>query len=1136
MERMYEDASTAHHPGSVRAVIPLSRARLSAAVAFALAGAMLAGTPVIATAETTVQAGDVTFPAQAGGTYDGMPLFDGNPSNLDAYLDTLIDYVGIEGAIYWANGQRGDFTILSGPNAGKVVPGAPLYDEGGQGISTDFPAPIAVGQTWNPDLAREVGQVIGEENLYENDFLDSISTFNPMLTAAAQDIRVNPLSGRLDEGYGEDPRHASIFIDQSSRGMTGIDAAENADGFWTKNMLDTKHYTGYLAQWFRRTADNSVSARGLMEYQSLPGMAAIESGAIDSLMTSFGRTNGVPNIISPLITEAQSRSPWGLYSTNDINGHRELSMENAFSNGFDITYTPSQDTATALMAIAHAGSIAVNDASGSPANAALLRQLENGTYGVTVEDVESLAKTQIVPLVRMGLFNERDEQGYPKHYPFVDLSAASPVALNYSHPAHQQTALQAAQESIILLKNEGNVLPLAEGTRPAVVGPLADARFRTTRGLNSPDLPGAGLTPLQGIEQRAGADLLNATDGNVIALRSVASGGYLTHEAGAAPKVTAGAAGVDSAALFESFAWGQESYSLRSQVNGQWLRFAANAVTVSGTEQFGTQRTQQPYRLRMLNNADGTVSFVVENFDTSFRGGFETRFYTNGRYLTVDPATNEVGVTGVLTDAATAKSLNTDATKFALETVRPTGSQAASFAQEDGAQYAVVVVGTSPRHSAGEGSDRSDLALGTDQYELVDTVSAAYPGRTIVVLSTTTPVLAEQIQRNEDVAAVVQLPDSGQFGGLALGQLLYGDYAPSGRVNQTWYASMDALPELHEYSIPEGQDALVGLEDLDPRFSVDMTNGDPYQTGLTYAYTDAPVTYEFGYGLSYSDFEYGRLRVNAPRGETSSGTATVTVTNTGSVDAAEVVQLYAANPGSTYGDAAPKRQLVTFAKVDIAAGESKEVTLEFDSEALALWNTNTRELDVEAGSYTFMAGRSSDDIRATEKVRVQGERFGTTDASTAPVNVFDHSFKASDVVYREASKQNTVEGLREDALVHGYHVVMSREPGAWTAINDVKFNGVKKAVLSVASTNDSSSVELRLDGPDGRLIGQATFGNTGVAEYEITGSTPAGNIPVREIGYQDVTIDLDRGLGGIHDLYVVFGDKDVRVKDLHIQK
>ncbi|WP_426595690.1 glycoside hydrolase family 3 C-terminal domain-containing protein [Cellulomonas sp. McL0617] len=1072
----------------------------------------------------------MTFASQVGGTYNGMPVFDGQPGHLDAYLDTLMDYVGIEGAVRYAHGQRGDFTIVSGPNVGRVVPGGSRFAEGTQGVSTDFPTQSAMGQTWNQSLVGQIGTVIGDEGLYQDNFLSSISDFNPMISAALQDIRPNPLSGRLDEGFAEDPRFASDMIDQISRGISGIDESGNDQGFWTKAMIDTKHYTSYAAQWFRRPGSNDVSSRALMEYWSLPSHKSIESGAIGSMLTTYGRTNGIPNIVSPLITQAEHLSPWGadggLYTTPDNGAERELYTDNAYSNGFDLRYTPSPDTATALMSIANAGSIAVNAGGVSPLNAALITQVQNGTYGVTTADVYRVAKTQVLPLVRMGLFNERDANGYPKFYPFLGKSAASTTPLDSTSPAHQQIALQSSQESLVLLKNDNNILPLSKSDKLAVVGPYSDTRFKTAYAVgNTPQLPNSGLTPVQGITSVFGP-VSAANDGNVVALKSVVNGQYLTQGAGAAPALTANGADAASAATFEAFDWGQTAFSYRSTINNQWLQYAANAVNVGGTQALGTSSTTLPNRIRPQLNTDGTVSFVVDSYTESFGGGFETRYYTNGRYLTVDPTTNQVGVTAVFGNAANAAALNSPATKFAQETVRQTGSQAVKFRDENGAQYAVVVVGAAARNSSGEGADRSDLHLGASQYQLVENVANTYPGKTIVVISSATPVIAADIQANPKIAGIVYAPYNGQYGNYALGQLLGGDFAPSGRLTQSWYASMDALPKLTQSSIPEGRNATVSLDGLDPRFTVDMTSADPVETKLTYMYTDAPTTYEFGYGLSYTQFKYKNLTVQ-PAGP-SSYKATVDVKNTGNVASPEVVQLYAANPKAAYGTAAPKESLVAFNKVTIPAGTTKTVTLTFGADKLALWDTNTNQLAVEAGQYSFMAGGSSKDLQVKAKIAVPGVAFGATDAFTAPINVFDHSFDASDVTYREASKQNTVTGLRNDSIVNGYYAVMSRAAGSWTALNDVNFSGADTISLAVAA-KAASSVDVRLDSPAGPTVAHVSADATGPTQYVIPGTTPAGDIPVSETAYTTKTVDLTQKVKGTHDVYLVFAAPDVRV-------
>lgn len=1070
-----------------------------------------------------------TFATQSSGTYVGMPLFDGKPAHLDAYLDALVSYAGVEAAAWWANGARGDFTIASGPNAGKVVPGALQFDEGIQGVSTDFPAPIGMGQTWNAQLLEEIGQVIGEENLYKESFTNSISSFNPTISAALQDIRDNPLSGRLDEGFGEDPQHASVLVDTMARGLTGIDDENNPDGFWTKSVVDTKHYTTYAAQWFRRTGNVDSSQRALMEYWSVPALKGFKAGSIDAFLTTYGRTNGIPNAISPLIQHAQEMSPWGgMYSTPDNGAENRLQVANAFSNGFDDRYAPTWEDAAALFALADAGSIAATGNSKPLLNNGLINKAAAGAYGLKTEDIFELAKSQISPLVRMGLFNERDANGMPKDYPFTHLSAASPTAIDYTTAEHQQTALQSARESIVLLKNN-DLLPLASNDSLAVAGPLSDARFRTTRAITSPNLPQSGLTPAQGLDAAADGDVVTATDGNIVRFKSSANGQYLTLGTGASPALIANTTDPAAASTFEAFAWGQEAYGYRSTSNGKWLQYAANAVTAGQTVDFGGKSATTPYRIRPVDNGDGTVSFVVASYSESFGGGFETTYYTAGRYLTVDPATGALGVTAPLGNKANADALRTDNTKFVIETSQAAGTQTAA-ADKD---YAVVVVGSPARNSAGEGADRSDLALGDDQYQLVENVSKAYPGRTIVIVSTVSPVLMEAIQNNDNVGAILQAPDGGEFGNLALGEVVFGEYAPTGRLTQTWYSSMDALPALDDYSVPEGENATKTVASLDPRFTVDMTNGDPAESKLTYKYTDADTTYDFGFGLSYSTFSYAGLKVQQSGDKF---TATVDVTNTGNVTTSDVVQLYARNENSAYGTQAPERQLVAFAKAEVPSGSTQQVSLTFDADALALWDSNGDKLAVEAGTYAFEVGRSSSDIQRSTNVNVTGETFGSVQDADK-LNVFDRSFAASDVFYRESSKQNTAAGLRADELVHGYYVVGARTPGAWTAIKSLDFTNAKSVTLNLGSTRtDNGRVELRLGAPDGEKVGEFVIGNTGVSQYSIPGSVPAGDVPVKELAYSDVTAELPAGVTGVHDVYLVFADRDVRVRDMSVQR
>lgn len=125
-----------------------------------------------------------------------------------------------------------------------------------------------------------------------------------------------------------------------------------------------------------------------------------------------------------------------------------------------------------------------------------MAELENGTSGLSLGDIKKTARAQVIPLIRNGIFNERDENGYPVNYPFISESmGASDTAYDYTNNEHQAVALQAAQESIVLLKNDNNILPLAKDANVAVAGPISDARFKTTLAVGrTPDLENAGLS------------------------------------------------------------------------------------------------------------------------------------------------------------------------------------------------------------------------------------------------------------------------------------------------------------------------------------------------------------------------------------------------------------------------------------------------------------------------------------------------------------------------------------------------------------------------------------------------------------------------------------------------------------------
>ena len=243
-----------------------------------------------------------------------------------------------------------------------------------------------------------------------------------------------------------------------------------------------------------------------------------------------------------------------------------------------------------------------------------------------------------------------------------------------------------------------------------------------------------------------------------------------------------------------------------------------------------------------------------------------------------------------------------------------------------------------------EGLDRVDMKLADNQIELLQAVEQANPN-TVVVLnagaSLETPWLAH-------CRALVYGALGGQAGAGAMVDVLTGKVNPGGKLAETWANAYEETPAKDNFA---GEGRTV-----------------QYREGLYVGYryyqtAGVPVAFPFGYGLSYTSFAYSDLKVTAD-------SVTLTVTNTGARDGAEIVQVYIAKPGAEIFR--PAQELKAFARVPLAAGESRTVTLPLDDKAFRYWNTRTDCWEVEGGRYEVRVGASSADIRLTANVDICG--------------------------------------------------------------------------------------------------------------------------------------------------------------------
>jgi beta-glucosidase len=263
---------------------------------------------------------------------------------------------------------------------------------------------------------------------------------------------------------------------------------------------------------------------------------------------------------------------------------------------------------------------------------------------------------------------------------------------------------------------------------------------------------------------------------------------------------------------------------------------------------------------------------------------------------------------------------------------------------------ALVFVGNSPNAGGAwmrinddsegrEGIDRVNINLPKVQEDLVEQVYAANP-KTVVVLVSSFPYAINWAQAN--VPAIVHLANSSQEMGNGLADVLFGDYNPAGRTDQTWVKSTNDLPAMMDYNIRDGR---------------------------TYMYFKGEPLYPFGFGLSYSTFAYSNLRFNTASLSAKRFTdVSVDVKNTGTRAGEEVVQLYVKHIGSSVER--PIKELRGFKRVMIPAGQTKTVTITLTGSRLAYWNAADKAWTVENDKVQVMVGPSSSDIKLDKTIQV----------------------------------------------------------------------------------------------------------------------------------------------------------------------
>jgi beta-glucosidase len=805
--------------------------------------------------------------------------------------------------------------VLQMRNSAPAIPrlGVPQYDwwnEGLHGVAfagtaTNFPQVIGMAATWDTDLVHRMAQTISTEarakyNRAQQDG-DRERFFGLTFWAPNINIFRDPRWGRGQETYGEDPYLTSRMAVAFVTGMQGDDPTH------FKVISTPKHYAVHSGpEPLRHKFNVDVSPHDLEDTYLPAFRAAITEAHALSVMCAYNAIDGPPACTNTMLLRDHLRDAWHFdgYVVSDCGAVGDVNTGHH--------YTPD---------MAHAAADAVKAGTDLECGSDY-RSLVDAVHQNLITEAE--LNTSLHRLFRarfqLGMFDPPSSYAYGR-IPFSEDNS----------PEHRQLALQAARESIVLLKNRNGALPLKPSIRRiAVVGPTAELVQSLQGNYNGP--PPSPVFPVAGIAKRFASAHIAYAQGSTLV-----DGFALPIERTALHPAGGEGDGLTGEYFNTKDMTGQPVLTrVDSNINFNWDKVIPLA---------GLQRDNFAVRWSgsFIPPAPGDYKLGVRmNYCYACQNAEGFKLYLDGKLLLESAAAERRALI-----ETTVHFDNTQPHPIRLEYLHGTGSagidltwQAPAAALRDQAVEAakqsdvtVAFVGLSPSLEGEEmpvkldgfsGGDRTAIDLPAAQEDLLKALAAT--GKPLVVVLQNGSALAVNFaQAHAD--AILEAWYPGEEGGTAIAETLAGDNNPAGRLPLTFYASLDQVPAFEDYSMQ----------------------------GRTYRYFSGEPLYGFGYGLSYTTFAYSNL--HGPATSVSAGQLVIVqgnLKNTGAVAGDEVAQLYLTQPR---GFETPLRVLAGFRRVRLAPGESSVLTFVIDPRVLGQIDATGNRI-ILPGDYTVSLGGS----------------------------------------------------------------------------------------------------------------------------------------------------------------------------------
>jgi len=754
------------------------------------------------------------------------------------------------------------------------VPAYNWWNEGLHGVAragyaTVFPQAIGMAATFDDSLMHEVADVISTEfraKYYATLHADGTAEWYRGLTAWSPNINIfrDPRWGRGQETYGEDPYLTSKI------GIAFVTGLQGNDPKYIKVVATPKHFAVHSGpESTRHFVNIEVSPHDLQDTYLPAFRATVTEGKAESVMCAYNAVDGAPACASSMLLDQHLRKDWGFkgYVVSDCGAAADIFKGYRYKpnaeEGVTAAFTAGMDVIC--------GDYRNNMSTEFEGIVAAVRK------GLLPESVVDQALRRLFSArFRLGMFDP------PTSVPYSKISKT-----DNDTAAHRQLALRMAQESMVLLKNENGLLPLKQEPKTiAVVGPNATNLDALVGNYNG--TPSHPVSILDCIRKRFAKAKVTYVEGSGLvgpAMAPVPSNALCPDESCKKHGLSA-------------------EYFSNETLNGAPAAKRVDdkvdrvADVTSHTEFPGPYSARWTGFLVPAESGEHTIGFTGQD-------GY--RVWVDGKLIAEDWTDHEPATT--ITAKVPLESNHKYPVKiefyqrskigdarFVWSAPSQNGQDAVDAAKK--AYLVVMVGGLSPRIEGEEmkvqaegfsGGDRTKIDLPAPQEQLLEKIQAT--GKPLVLVLMNGSALAVN-WAEEHVPAIVEAWYPGEEGGTAVAGLLAGDFNPGGRLPVTFYKSVEQLPAFDDYSMSK----------------------------RTYRYFDGQPLYPFGYGLSFTKFEYANA--HAEKGGSNSVTLSVDVKNSGSKAGDEVVQVYLTHLGVP---GAPLRVLKGFKRIHLEAGQKQTV-------------------------------------------------------------------------------------------------------------------------------------------------------------------------------------------------------------------